>query len=182
MHSAVRHPQFEPTENFKILVNQWLAHCSKQIYIYGIPGNGKTTAMLWLYHHMVTLGLDVQYVSARDLVDKARSCFTEGRSISQMMDRFVNCGCLLLDDLGAERLTDFTLFDVIYPLINHRLDRSPSLPTVIASNLNFPTLLAKYSEIDPEESRRLVSRIIGNCAPIGFNSQSHRIASPTMWI
>jgi DNA replication protein DnaC len=182
LHDGVRRPAFRPDPQISETFELWLQKCKHGIYIHGLPGNGKTTSLLWLYHHMVDLGLDVQYTSARDLVDSARTCIGEGRNIQEMLNRFVDAGCLILDDIGAERMTEFTFFDVIFPLLSHRLDRDPVLPTVIASNLNFQGIINRYSRCDGDEASRFLSRIEGKCTEIILGKETYRVPVGSMLI
>ena len=182
MHSAVRTSPFDPNPTLKEVFERWLKNPVNQIYIHGTKGNGKTTSLLWLYHHMIDLGLDVQYASARDLVDKAKECIQNHQNISQSLNRFMDTGCLILDDLGAEHRSDFFFCDVIYPLINHRLDRDPCMPFVLASNMNYESLIRWYAEKNPEQAERFVSRIMGKCIEIHLENPTFRTGVGTMRI
>lgn len=174
MHGAVRKTPYEPTPVLKKLFERWLKNPSKQLYIHGTPGNGKTTSLLWLYHHMVDLGLDVQYASARVLVDKAKECLVNHRSIPHMLNRFLDAGCLILDDLGAEYRSDFFFSDVIYPIINHRLDQEPCMPTLLASNLDYEALFRWYGEKNPDQAHRFISRIRHQCYELHLKAPTFR--------
>lgn len=182
MHSAVRTSPFPADETLKEVFERWLKNPNPQIYIHGIKGNGKTTSLLWLYHKMVDLGLDVQFASARDLVDRAKECMQNHTSIAHMLNRFMDAGCLILDDLGAEHRSDFFFCDVIYPLINHRLDRDPCMPFVLVSNMDYASLIRWYGEKNPDQAERFVSRLMHRCVEIDFDKPSFRSGVGTMKI
>ncbi|MFH1615805.1 MAG: ATP-binding protein [Planctomycetota bacterium] len=71
---------------------------------------------------------------------------------------------LILDDLGAERLTDY-VFQGLYRILSYR--EQWALPTVITSNLNLEEIAAKFSD-------RIASRIASGKA-IHFTGRDRRI-------
>ena len=75
------------------------------------------------------------------------------------------CDLLILDDLGAEFSTNFSV-SVIYNIINSRLVEGK--PTIISSNLTAKELEARYSP-------RVVSRIMGGYYTIPFLGNDIRI-------
>ena len=70
----------------------------------------------------------------------------------------IDADLLILDDLGAEFQTSFTV-SAIYNIINSRIARST--PTIISSNLDFEELKARYPE-------SITSRILGKFSIVNF--------------
>jgi hypothetical protein len=115
--------------------------------IHGPVGSGKThlgTAMFaeWFIEHGTGLWFDVV-----EFVEQLRNDISSDTP-SDVLKIALETSLLMLDDLGAERLTDFTLDRVAY-VLRHRYDWM--LPTIITTNLT----PSKVNEIDP----RLMSRM-----------------------
>ena len=68
-----------------------------------------------------------------------------------MQEMLLSCDLLILDDLGAEFSTSFTVA-ALYNIINSRINAG--LPVIISTNLTPTELEAKYTQ-------RITSRIIG---------------------
>jgi DNA replication protein DnaC len=76
----------------------------------------------------------------------------------------LNCDLLILDDLGAEFSTSFTVA-AINNIINTRI--CDGLPMIINSNFDFASLQETYSS-------RIASRIIGEFTAIEFCGEDIR--------
>ena len=74
------------------------------------------------------------------------------------MRRYLACDLLILDDLGAEFTSQFTIA-ALYQILNNRL--MGGRPTIINSNLASKELYERYSE-------RIMSRIVGNYETLRF--------------
>ena len=88
-----------------------------------------------------------------------------GERRSYSLNFVLDCDLLILDDLGAEFSTNFSV-SVIYNIINSRLVEGK--PTIISSNLTAKELEARYSP-------RVVSRIMGGYYTIPFLGNDIRI-------
>ena len=87
-----------------------------------------------------------------------REHFGKDRTGEDTMEMLSRCDLLILDDLGAEFQTSFTV-SALYNIINNRL--LSSLPTIISTNLDPKALEEKYTE-------RIASRFIGSYINLGF--------------
>ena len=76
----------------------------------------------------------------------------------------LECDLLVIDDLGAEFVTQFTNA-ALYNIINTRINLG--LPTIISSNLTL-------QEIENEYSTRISSRIIGEYSILCFEGKDIR--------
>lgn len=109
------------------------------LVFYGINGAGKTHLMASIAQHLIAQNRVALYCVAPDVLDKMRECFTEsGRQVEerhtavQILNRYKEADVLLLDDLGAERATDWSA-EQFYKIFDHRYRMG--LPTVVATNL-----------------------------------------------
>jgi DNA replication protein DnaC len=133
---------------------------SPNLYFHGGVGLGKTHLSLAIANEVIKKGFNVVYGSAQNLVSKiererfGRSQEPEGTT----EEKLLGCDLLILDDLGVEFSTAFTV-SAIYNIINTRL--CESRPTIISSNLDFEEIEKKYEQ-------RLTSRIMGSFREIEF--------------
>ena len=96
--------------------------------------------------------------------DKFRSGYNRGEQIS---DKYLECDLLIIDDLGAEFVTQFSI-SALYNLINTRQNKG--LSTIISTNLSASELAGKYEG-------RIYSRIIGSdYTVLRFEGEDRRIA------
>jgi len=73
---------------------------------------------------------------------------------------------LFLDDLGAEKMTDFVR-QSLYAIINYR--EQHELPTIITSNYNLSNISGKIDD-------RIASRIAGMCEVIEIKGNDRRLS------
>ena len=64
----------------------------------------------------------------------------------------INCDLLVIDDLGAEQITDFSTTE-LFTLLNKKILLNKKM--IISTNLNLPELKKAYAE-------RITSRLLGN--------------------
>ena len=74
-------------------------------------------------------------------------------------------GVLVIDDLGAEKMTDFVK-QIIYFIINEREQRC--LTTIITSNFSL-------AQLDEHIDSRISSRIAGMCKVIQLSGRDRRL-------
>ena len=125
---------------------------SDSIFMYGATGLGKTHLSLAIAAKAIEKGYDVVYCSAPSLMTKLEhEHFGRNAEKLGVEEAILNCDLLIIDDLGSEFSTQFTVSE-IYNIINTRI--TYRRPVIISTNLSSQELEAKYSE-------RITSRIIG---------------------
>lgn len=140
------------------------------LYIHGPVGSGKT-------HLLYALGLgaeeklklrDVLFYNTTELMQSVRDDFGRAPADKErLLERILESkGLLLLDDIGAERLTDWTL-EQFYLLINKRYENR--LPILFSSNLSVQELAEQLGD-------RIVSRIIETCDIVNLEGADRRLA------
>ena len=125
----------------------------KNLLMIGNTGTGKTHISTSIAKVVIEKGYDVLYDSVSNIIsafedDKFRGGYSSGEPKA---DKYLECDLLIVDDLGTEFLTQFTV-SCLYNLFTTRKNRG--LSTVISTNLNAKQLLEKYED-------RIYSRIVG---------------------
>lgn len=132
----------------------------KGLYIYGKSGIGKTFLMGSLYNYFKSQGKEPAIIFFPELVRKVKEGINEGIS-TEIVDSIRQQEILIIDDIGAENLTDYVRDEILVPIINYRTDEK--LLTFFTSNLDKQTLsvfLASTKEGKDEiKATRLVRRI-----------------------
>lgn len=131
---------------------------SESLYLHGATGLGKTHLSLAIANTVAENGFRVIYDSAQNILSSLeREKFSHNNS-GEREKEILDCDLLIIDDLGSEFSTQFTVA-AVYNIINTRLNRSK--PVIISTNLTKNELEAKYTQ-------RVTSRIIGGYTSLLF--------------
>lgn len=112
------------------------------VYIYSsTTGNGKTTWATKIANQYIRkivstslLEDEVLYLNVSLFLDQLKSQFNGySEEIAELQERAKNCKLLILDDIGAERPSEYVC-ERLYDLINYRYTNM--LSTIYTSNLN----------------------------------------------
>lgn len=129
-------------------------------------GLGKTHLSLSIAKEVIRKGYNVLYTPAQTLLETLeRERFRRGEE-SYSLNFVLDCDLLILDDLGAEFSTNFSVLGDLSISSTSRLVEGK--PTIISSNLTAKELEARYSP-------RVVSRIMGGYYTIPFLGNDIRI-------
>lgn len=107
----------------------------------------------------------VRFTSAVDLFEKLKGAYSKGNSGEDITGEYKNVPLLVLDDLGAEKTTDWTR-ERLFEIIDYRYNEE--LPIIITTNLKPDDMLSDLGE-------RICDRIREMCvfAPVTSVSQRH---------
>ncbi len=143
---------------------------SGNILMYGDTGLGKTHLSLAIAGEAAKKGYSVIYGSAQNLLSNLEN-EKFGRSPQSGAEQSMqDCDLLIIDDLGAEFSTQFTV-SAVYNIINTRLITSK--PTIISTNMSI-------EEIEDRYSQRVASRILGNYVIMNFRGKDVRVIKRNM--
>lgn len=132
----------------------------------GATGLGKTFLSACIARQVADRGYSVVYDTAIRLfsdfeAEKFGAYMEENRGLSR---RYLECDLLIIDDLGTEMTTQFTI-SALYHLLNTRLMENRA--TVISTNL-------ADNEIENRYSPQIASRIIGTFRLVQFVGEDIR--------
>lgn len=145
-----------------------LAESGQGAYLWGEPGRGKTYAAATAVRLAVESGTKAKLVTAKRLLDDIRAGF-DGKD-KDVLDRAERYGLLAVDDLGAERPTDWAI-ETLTRLVDTR--SAKGLPTVFTSNYRLGGLRDVWGGMP---GKRIASRIAGSCDCIEFVGADRRLA------
>lgn len=132
----------------------------KGIYLHGSFGSGKSYILAALCNELAKNGAKVVMGYYPELLLDLKSSFND--DFDQKMHQIRTCDVLLLDDIGAETVTNWSRDEILGTILQYRMDAK--LPTFFTSNLNIEELKSNLSNtkdhIDYVKSQRIIERIL----------------------
>jgi DNA replication protein DnaC len=134
------------------------------LWLTGKYGTGKTALAMIVSKAAIDAGHTVAIYSCPRLLSVIRESI-DGGGMLDFLDRLAQVDLLHIDDLGAERRTEWVL-EQLYSIVNTRYEEQRS--TLVTSNLDIDALTAQVGE-------RIVSRLEGMCGePLPFYGNDAR--------
>lgn len=134
------------------------------LLFYGGVGTGKTFAAACIANYLLNQRIPVIMTSFVKLLESMQG-FSEDDSA--LIARLNRAKLLIIDDLGAERSTDYAL-EKVYDIVDSRY--RAKLPIILTTNLSM-TELKESTDI---RYTRIYDRIFEMCYPMQFKGQSWR--------
>lgn len=133
---------------------------NRGLLLFGGVGTGKTHTAACIANELLEHGVSVVMTSLVKLIDSGAE---------DICSRMGSIDLLVLDDLGAERSTDYAL-EQVYNIVDSRY--RAGLPVIYTTNLTLEEL--KH----PADMRyaRIYDRVLERCFPVEFRGSSRRKA------
>lgn len=147
------------TENFEEFLKD-----GQGLLLAGNVGTGKTYFAACIANRLIDKGYKVLMTNFARLTNQIQSTF-EGKQ--ELIDDLNRYALLIIDDLGAERKSEY-MQEMVFNIIDARY-RS-GLPLIITTNLT----IEEIKKTDDLTCRRIYDRIIERCFPIEMNGRSRR--------
>ena len=132
------------------------------LYIQGGCGRGKTMLAAAISNHF---GHKVRFTSIANLIQNIKDGFQLDEPYN--MHYWLNAELVILDDMGAEKTTEFVEAE-LYRLLDHRYNNG--LKTIITSNIPFDQIPAIYRH----NGERIKSRLTSMCAVLKLQGDDQR--------
>lgn len=152
---------------------------SDSLLLWGNPGNGKSHLAAAVCHAIKARGYIPVFQSVPELLERIRGTFRKqkGESEKEIMDALRDCDLLVLDDIGAEKVTDWVL-EVMFRIIDGRYRKKK--PTMFTTNFSPTELLHRFmperpSAEDEITAKRIHDRILESSVIIQNQAKSYRM-------
>lgn len=166
-------PQIEPM--VVRVVRTWVENLGENLatgrglWLMGDTGTGKTTLAMLVSKEALACGHSVAIYSLPKLLARIRRTYDAepgGEGYLQFFERLTSVDLLHLDDLGAERSTEWVI-EQLYALINERYEAERSI--VVTTNLD-------QAQLEEQIGPRTVSRLVEICGdPLPLFGPDRRI-------
>ncbi|HEY2771390.1 MAG TPA: ATP-binding protein [Solirubrobacteraceae bacterium] len=135
------------------------------LWLTGPVGTGKTTLAMLVSKAALNAGRSVAIYSLPRLLNEIRDGHRAERSHVDLLDRLTEVDLLHVDDVGAERTTDWVL-EELYSIVNARYEDQRSM--IITTNLD-------YAELEAQVSARTASRLAEMCDQLPVQGADRRV-------
>lgn len=155
---------------------------AKGLYIWGDRGTGKThLAVALMREALKNINVIVRngdyvinrrnvpcFISIPELLLEIRNSYSDGKSSEKLIiDKYTDNDFLVLDDLGAEKTSEWTM-QILYIIVDRRYREEKK--TIFTSNLSIEEISEKLDD-------RIASRIAGMCVSVPMHGADKRIAN-----
>jgi DNA replication protein DnaC len=134
------------------------------LLLVGDPGTGKTHLAVAVLKELIDRGFEGQFFDYQNLLESIRSSYDKasGASDREAYRNALDTEVLLLDDLGAHRVTDW-VEDTVTSIITHRCNHRK--PLIATTNIPDPEITGSVAgSSNPQSYRKLLSETIGSRA------------------
>ena len=133
----------------------------KGIYLHGNFGCGKSYLVAALFNELAKKGIKSTIVYFPELLRSLKSGFGNDNEYADRFEEIKNSHILLIDDIGAEKVTEWSRDEVLGSILQYRMDSN--LPTFFTSNLSIEELESHLAltknKTDAVKARRIIERI-----------------------
>lgn len=138
----------------------------ESLMIWGEPGNGKTHLAAAIVNDLSEKGYIVVFQSVPELLQRIRSTFNSENkeNETQIMRALLECDLLILDDIGAEKTTEW-VEEKLFNIIDGRYRKE--LPTLYTSNL-------QPKELQNQVGKRSYDRMVETSLTVENKAESYR--------
>lgn len=138
------------------------------LLMWGDTGNGKTYTAACIANALIEQGIPVLITGFNEILSAITGMFADDRvSYINSLQEFP---LLILDDLGAERQSQFAL-ETVYTVIDNRY--KAKLPIIVTTNIP----IAELKNAPNMDYQRIYDRILEMCVPLHFTGESLRKAA-----
>ena len=144
------------------------------LYIYGKPGVGKSYLAICLANRFVEQGNSVAYLEARKTISDLRGYVINDKDkFNDLITKMKNAELLIIDDLGNEKITDWSRDAILYEVLDYRL-RNKRLKIIILSNYDLNELKELYkadysNDVRAKRFVKLIETVCDSEELVGLN-------------
>lgn len=131
----------------------------KGIYLYGMPGTGKSTVMGWLMRALVLEGKQCGFVHLPTFLSDIKETFNNHGSDARYVELMKNIDYLVIDDIGGESVSAWSRDEILSSILGYRAQNEKT--TFFTSVYPLPELKKYYflKSGDTMKVERLIDRM-----------------------
>lgn len=137
----------------------------KGLYLSGNFGCGKTYLLSAMLNEIAKSGKRVAIVYYPEFLRSLKESFYDGDEYKRKFNKIKKCDYLLLDDIGADSVTEWSRDEVLGTILQYRMEER--LATFFTSNLTIEELeqhlAVANKEVDHVKARRIIERVRQLC-------------------
>lgn len=146
-------------------------------YIYGDVGVGKTYLTTAVTNELAKKDKKIAYVHVPTLASTLRGLISQRISLDGILNKLKYVDVLVMDDIGAESVTDWFRDEILLSILNFRMEANKSC--FYTSNLDIDELANHYmynnkNEYNKLAAIRLLERIKMTSIPIKLTGENRR--------
>jgi DNA replication protein DnaC len=144
-------------------VTEFPAGDRQGLLIAGDTGSGKTHLAVAALKAIINKGHEGVFFDYQNLLDRIRSSYdkTSGSGDREAYSSAMECGVLLLDDLGSHRVTEW-VEDIVTSIITYRYNHRKAL--IVTTNLDPKGAVGFTTEGGTQVSKKSLREVIGGRA------------------
>ncbi len=137
----------------------------KGLYLHGSFGSGKSYLITAVFNELAKKGIKSAIIFWPEYLSNLKSSFNsdfkERNYFKEKLEYIKKVPLLLIDDIGAENLTQWSRDEIFCPIVQYRMDKG--LPTFFTSNLNLEQLENHFTHTqyanEQVKAKRIIERI-----------------------
>ena len=146
------------------------------VYLYGNPGTGKSYLMKGICNYYAKTNKTVSFVQVPLLIQELKQFMTDNEYRQRVMNHLRYSDVLVLDDIGAESITQWTRDEILLPVLDERMNKQ--MKTYFTSNYSMEELEQQYRLVNKPNntiaSLRILERIRTLSKPVQLSGKSRR--------
>lgn len=154
-----RYPVIKWIKEFMEKIDNGLHY--KGLYLNGSFGCGKTYLLSAMLNELAKKGYNIAMVYYPEFLRSLKESFSDSDEYKRKFNYIKKVDILLLDDIGAETVTEWSRDEVLGNILQYRME--DKLPTFFTSNLTVDELeqhlAVTNKEVDIVKARRIIERI-----------------------
>lgn len=145
------------------------------IILSGNCGVGKTHLAAAIAHELMKKGYQPIFGTLINLLGRVKSTYNtkvSKETDEEIINSYINCSLLIIDDLGKEKPSEWTL-EKLYQVLNARYEDNK--PVIITTNYSMDKLIERLTvNSNNETAEATVSRIYEMCQGINMQGNDYR--------
>lgn len=159
------------------LMKDWLLEQpTKGFYLYGGLGVGKTYLSYCVCNYLAKKGKKVAVVNMPKMASDLRNHIKEDDYVNNYLRSMKSAYLLVLDDIGAENITNWIRDDILFTVLDYRMENGKR--TFFTSNSDINSLkkrmMTSNNVEDETKALRIIERIRTLSVPVGVAGKSRR--------